>query len=50
MACCKSLILVVARAIFFRHELECPQPTGQRFEDFMLSHFKGVIDKFERNR
>lgn len=36
--------------VFFRHELECPQPTGQSFEDFMLSHFKGVIDKFERNR
>ncbi len=51
--CCTGYMLVChgelsGEMVFFSHELECPQPTSQTFEDFVLTHFKGVIDKFKR--
>ncbi len=34
--------------VLFRQGLEYPQPTGQTFEELVLSHFKGVILKYSR--
>ncbi len=36
--------------VVFRQGMECPSPTGRTFEEFVLTHFKGVIDKFEKNQ
>ncbi len=52
--CCTGYMLVChgdisGEVVFFRHELECPELVGQSFEEFVLSHFKGVISKFEKN-
>lgn len=53
--CCSGYMLVchgdmTGEMVFFRHELEYPQPTGQTFEDFVLSHFKSVVSQLERQR
>ena len=36
--------------VYFRKNLECPEPTGVQFEDFVLSYFKSVISKLERGK
>lgn len=50
--CCTGYMLVCSgdlsgEVVFFRHELEMPQPLNLRFEDFVLNHFKSIINKYE---
>ena len=50
--CCTGYMLVCSgdlsgEIVFFRHELEMPQPVNMTFEDFIINHFKSIIHKYE---